>query len=524
MSRGSFVISELLTLWRSVVDSGYARRFVETGEGFGLEAYTQGMAQLERMSKAIDRTVQSMFILPHSSQTDEPSSGAARATVTLTISRSAFIERMFAFSPGDVFFLEETTDAGDTGPTTVLTGRRYVVLSAASIGPGELGPIEVEAVATRAGRANNNAQSGNIRRFDQPAAGFSNDLASVELSGAIWTMVAAPNPDVPSSNHVGAYVMFTLGQNIGEVRRIVGYIGPEPDGPDPNGGSFQLAATGQWQFITSAGTFQVGEPVSGPFGEGVLWYFNDTTDKRVAIDVTQGALETGDTVTGAVSGATVVLGIVEQKPTLIPETKTASWRVLDWEVDLGMVVTNVISPEGGRVAMLDTLGRERDVNRADGETDEPYRKRVVTPADVVSPNAVIRAGNRVLNPLGDTVVLREVGLELFRGIFYDGNPGSTDPQYAFAYDLDFDVRPDDALKLALTYEEFRAFFLLGVPKYGDGDFGIAYDDGTTNAFDASPWLAFADGFPVTAASRYKQIWQAVNKIKAGGVGFDLYLE
>lgn len=522
MSRRAFVIAELTNLWRSVVDSDFARRFIEAGEGFGFEAYTQGMAQFERLSTAIDRSIQSMFILPHSSQTDEPASLASKATVDLTVARSTFLEHCFAFTPESLVFFEETTDMGENGPIAVTTGRRYAVRAPASIGPGQTGPVVVPAISLRSGRAGNNAQPGNIRRFLQPAASFANELASVVVQGSAYRLIAQPRPDVPVQSHVGAYLLFIGGANNGTIRRITGYLGPEPNGVDPNGGSFLLAATGQWQNSGTVGTFEVGEKVSTPTGEGIVW-FQDAT--RIIIDRTVGTIATADVVTGASSGATTTLGALERSPDLVLESETAVWRVLDWEVDLGFTVTNEAFPEGGRIGMLETLGAERKVYRTDNEDQESYRRRVVTPADVVSPNAVIRASNRILTQIGEQGVLREVGLPLFRGMFYDGDPSSSDPQIAFAYDLDFEARPEDSLKVALLYEEFRAFFLLGVPKLGLGEFGFAYDDGPANAYDgAGPLSVFPDGYPLTAAGIYRQLWNAMNNTKAGGVGFDLYLE
>lgn len=87
------------------------------------------------------------------------------------------------------------------------------------------------------------------------------------------------------------------------------------------------------------------------------------------------------------------------------------------------------------------------------------------------------------------------------------------------------LRPQDRFKLDLDYTDFRAFFLVGVPKSGLGEVGIPYDEPHPyNAFDASPWLTFSDGFPLTTAVLNRATWQAVDRVRAGGVGFDLYAE
>jgi hypothetical protein len=86
------------------------------------------------------------------------------------------------------------------------------------------------------------------------------------------------------------------------------------------------------------------------------------------------------------------------------------------------------------------------------------------------------------------------------------------------------LRNENRFKLNLDYTDMRAFFLVGVPASDLGDFGIAYDSGTHNAFDANPYLAFCDGFAATAAVLNRSTWQGINEAKAGGVGFDLYIE
>lgn len=86
------------------------------------------------------------------------------------------------------------------------------------------------------------------------------------------------------------------------------------------------------------------------------------------------------------------------------------------------------------------------------------------------------------------------------------------------------LRNENRFKTNLDYTEMRAFFLVGVPASDLGDFGIAYDAGTHNAFDANPYLAFCDGFAATAAVLNRSTWQGINDAKAGGVGFDLYVE
>lgn len=80
---------------------------------------------------------------------------------------------------------------------------------------------------------------------------------------------------------------------------------------------------------------------------------------------------------------------------------------------------------------------------------------------------------------------------------------------------------EDAWRVQLSYEEFRGFFLVEAAVEGVGDFGAAYDEGASNAYDAAPFFAFYDGFPLTSALARRGLWQAVDGVRMGGVGFDV---
>lgn len=601
---GPLGVTELLELWKSATDEGYSRPIIEGGEGFGLEAITQGLAQLARLSEAVDRTTQAMFILPWSGQTNEPAGGAAHATTTLTVTRTRLFEEWVTFAAGEVLFEEVTTDFGRDGPVEVVTGRRFVVQTSASFGPGEAGPLSVAVVAERPGYGFNNVGIGNLRRIVQPGSKFGNTGATVVPGVESHRLVVENRPDVVVPGHVGQYLTFLVGANAGQTRRVTGYLPPDLAATPPNGGTVLLAPTGIFRFSLSGGAFIVGEEVE-QFPSGAKGRFVHTCGNWVAIDRTLGTFVVGQVIVGSRSAAQILVDAIDQSPDLAAETGTAQWYVPSWEDDYGIEVTNAAQPSGGRAAMLDELGFERNVRRAPGESDDLYRLRVATPADTVSPNAVQRAGNRALQPLGEQVCLREVGSSKLRGLFYDGDPSSVDPLVAFAFDLDYvavtwvasglflpgelvtqttggivatgravlsyavpaslpaplgvgtlvglagvrgtftnggtlvgassgatatgvtftggaDVR--DRFKLTLDYADFRGFFLLGVPPLALGDFGIAYDAGPNNAYDASPYLTFFDGFPATTAIYYRSVWQSVRPVKAGGVGYDLYIE
>lgn len=602
---GPLTQDELLALWAAVTDPGYSRSIVAAGDDNGLEVIGQSLAQFSRASEMIDRTTQAMFILPWSGQTNEPAAGARRATVVVSVTRTRGFDRELTFRAGEVVFEEETIDFGPSGPVVILTGRKYAVQTTKTLGPGESGPVEIPCIAVRPGYGYNLAQIGGIRRFVQPGARLQNDGATVEPGPDGHRLVVKNQPDVVVPEHVGQYVLFTAGANSGQLRRATGYEQPVPDGSPPNGGTLILAATGVFRALV-VGTFLLGETVQ-QMPSGATGKFIHQTSNRVVIDRTSGVFATGQTITGLTSGATASVDAIEQSPDLVAEIGTAAWFIPAWEEDLECVATNRLEPAGGKSPMLDELGSERELPRSSGEGDEAYRRRVSTPADVVSPNAILRAANRVLAPQGASACLREVGLSRFIGMFFDGDPSNPDPAIAFAYDfgaadltsgtfggtfidgeeveqvgaggevtrarieLKFTglppgslyptspysaafvrrtadmqagvtivgltsgatisapmfgpgLAPGDRFKLALDYAEFRGFFLVGVPPLNTGSFGIAYDAGEYDAYDAFPFLAFFDGTPVTAQTDYRSIWQAIDRARAGGVGFDLYVE
>ncbi len=524
--------AEFEAIFQSVNDPSYSRPFIELGEGKGYEAHTQGFEQMQRLSASVDRTTQSMFLLPFSGQTDEPAQGGSAATVTLTFARSIAARSRWAREvtlPAGLTIAEEIVDMGPGGGVIVETGRRFVLTSRAGIEPGNVGPVQFTATAEQIGGTYNNVGPGDLTEIIEVGAGFTRGLASVVPGLKQHLLILDPNPDVISAQMVGNYVEFTAGVNTGQVRRIVGYRDPNVTSNPPDGGIAILGATGVYHLSTIGGTFLPGEIVEQvATGASAIVVFQSGSyliaDRNTAPNLAPGFL-----IVGVVSGAVAICDVVDQEPDLLAEPApgtipTATWRVLSWVQDFGISVTNEASPDGGRAAMLDELVGESEIARASGETDEELRERGSAPNDLITPGAVLRAANRVLVRYGVQASLREVGMPGLPGLYFDGDLTSVDPGVAYAFDLDFDVRPQDAYKLNLDYIEFRAFFLLGVPPSDLGEFGVAFDSGSSNAFDAAPWLSFMDGFPLTAASIYRTVWQEVSRVKAGGVGFDLVLD
>lgn len=232
-----------------------------------------------------------------------------------------------------------------------------------------------------------------------------------------------------------------------------------------------------------------------------------------------------------------VLGAaVTARGELIPGEIDTVWKPIladgngDPAIDLALRVRNTAPTSGGEDACLDSLGLERGIPREPGEDFEVYRARILNTPDAISPNAIRRGVNGVLKPLGYTVCLREVGTPLLPGFSFDAGGRADPPETCFAYDMDFDLQPEDRFKVWLSYAEMRGFFLVGVPRleeqlsgalvFDDTDLLNAYDtvdaDQPNAAYDA-PTLLQNEGV-------YGAVYETVLDRVAGGVGFELYVE
>ncbi len=432
LKAGALTQVELVEVWKGGLDTRYWRPLVEAGDGNGLEAHWQLLAVLERASKSVDRTTQAMFIFPWSGQTNPPASGARKATVLLTFERAARFAAPLRLRAGEVLAEEKTTDWGENGPVEVLTGRRYVLAEDLVLAPGERGPRDVLATAEITGDGHNNPLPGTIQIVTQPASLFENNEATVVVEGPVApggaparVRIVTPNePDTFVPEHVGQYMLFVDGDNAGRIARIASFSGPDLVTIPNIGSSVDLELLQAFESTAFAGSFLPGEVVTfGATAAGtivresvgedgkkrVVWVL---THASTAADPAPGAVATGQT-----SGATATITITTWAQRFVSEADTAAWRILGWESDWSLTVTNAESPDGGVHGWLDELGSERNIHRAPGEPDDLYRERVGTPADVVSPNAIRRALSRSLPTI--PWCLRETGTVALPGFFFD---------------------------------------------------------------------------------------------------------
>jgi len=625
---GALTPQDLLAAWQSGADEGYTQPLIAAGDGQGLEVFSQAAVQLARVSQCSDNTFGSFYILPWSGQTAPSAGGAQQATVTITVTRNLRLDVPLVL-PAGAFVEEVAFDWGPTGAVPVQTGRRFQLLSNVVFFSGDSGPYNVIAQAEKPGWGYNNPQPGSISLVDQPGSGYENTLASVTFDPGSGPptprslsalLISAPQPDMFVLEHVGQYVAFTAGANVGQVARISAV---QPPVPPTSGTTAVLDSILCFECTTFSGPFFAGELATFKSG-GVT--VGSGTVLASAVNPASGNLRTvvhlsfdsgfaaGVTCTGVSSALSATLTRFLYRPSFTAEAPSggaggASWKVLDWAADLGVEVTNAAQPSGGRLGVLDELGRERGVPRAGGEGDIPYAKRVHAAPDKGSTNALKRALNKLLGP-GSQWCLREVGTALLPGMFYDGGletPSSTPGRGENdCYDVDtvswsggvyvgtFKFQepcvyvdasgnqrifgyvgstvggltmirrqttqgafpatssPTDRVKglisgatyqplanpvqspsftarrfrMVMNYAEFRAFFLVGLPPSNAGEFGFAYDSGTSNAYDltGTVYPTFYDGYPVDFAEECMAVWNTMNATKDGGVGFDLYLE
>ena len=527
---------ELTAILKSSADSTYLQPILEAGDGQGAEVFGQMLAQFSRVSEAVERTTQALFILPWSGETSEPSHGPRAACVPLLFTRTARVGNTVVISP-DVPVTETETDTGSPSGVVVDIGRHYMATDLVVFNPGEACSLFVEGVAEKVGYGYNNPRPETLISIVQSGVGFHHDRASVVRVGEQVKLVAWNEPDTFVPQHVGQYVRMTAGANIGRVARIVGYEAADLSSVPATGGTVLLERLVSFRAPVFGVTlrFQPGEmvyqPSTGAEGRvlrqsGLEPYFT------VSVVMTKGefVLGAGEVVVGNSSGSFAVLDptlfpdvTVLEDDNWVPESVTASWEIPAWEDLWGMSVTNPAQPSGGRTAYLDGLGRERNVNRLTSEDDDTYRKRITEIADTVCPTAILRAMNRVLLPLNIPGIFREVGTLAFPGIYYDVDPGMA-PDFAFAYDMDFTARPQDKHKLYLDWEEMRAFFIICLPRGELGEFGFAYDDHPLGAYDSAPVWTFYDGYAWISAKAYLRLWDAIKERVAAGVGYAFHLE
>lgn len=545
-------------LWDSAVDETYSRPFLENPVNSCFEVWGQEFTQFDRTSQAIDVTTQAMFILPWSGQSNPSAAGAANATVMLSIARSGYNGQPLIVDTV-VVYDESTNDASITGPVPVDTGRSYSLVTRLVFNPGETGPFLVEAVAAAPGYGYNNPLPGTITVVEQVGGNLSNVDANYTYIPGGESLIAVNVPDTPIPQHVGQYMRFTTGVNRGAIKRVINFGQANPladvggvlylesmsavEGDNPETSPFPGAFPPAFTRVAGA-DFIPGEKVqiidATPVIHASGIFVKQTIEPSSGVAVMSFTLTnpSDDPLPEPSSGTYYLIGYTSGAVSLLSnllldasltDDLLVGWEMVSWTdpvLGFGITVTNPAQPQGGTSAMLDELGSERDIFRASNESDLSFSQRVHQLADTVSPNAIQRAANRIMEPYGFAACFRETGSYLWRGFFYDGGNALLQPSEVDAWDVDFTLQPSRRHRTWLDYLEFRAFFWIGVPQLGWGEFGFAYDVGAWDAYDTvgPNYLAFYDGYPWATTAFYLSIYNAVDAARAAGVGFKLYQE
>jgi hypothetical protein len=215
--------------------------------------------------------------------------------------------------------------------------------------------------------------------------------------------------------------------------------------------------------------------------------------------------------------------------------------------DTTIIVRHVVATTGGRDAFLDQHGLDRDIPRGVGELDGAYRARVRSLPDNISPDAVDRTMQQLLNPLGLSYQFIETW-DIGYQTCWDGPsepiPGSSYDPNLFCWD---DPRTAEVQfrNRWMDISEMRGAFIIVVPPYGPvADVGMAYDDvamvaaDLTNplgqrvvgAWDVPSSLGFGylqgswDGYDIPRATTMKTVYDSLQRVKAAGVAAVLELQ
>lgn len=524
----ALTFTDILDLWKSTTEESYHQPIIDAGDGEGLEVITQGINVQAIVSEAVEQTLQTMYVLPHSSQTYPQAHGEAKATCTLSFSRTMHIDIPLILQKGQL--VEQIdTDWSPSGGVQVQTGRRYKILADVIFNVGEAGPKTVSAEAEYVGDGFNLRVLGTITGLVYSGAGFNGRLASVSVvaagpltSGTTELKIVAKNAnDVFSPDHAGQYLKFVDGTNIGKIVRLTSYVSPGAS----DGGTVKIdtllqirtsASTPSAAVIATGTSVQLQTAGSVVTIEGTLiaQYINGSSYYWL-IRVKTYDPSTYSTVTKLIDPAQPTISwpltSMEYEVMSVVADTYSAWKVLDWVDDFGLTCVDTTLPTGGKFAILDAHGDDKRVYRQLGEVDDDYAQRVATLADNIAPAALKRKLTAIWEPVGKTARLIETESADFPGMFLDVD----------ALDRASPFDESDDYKLLVDERTMRGYFIAEVPRVSTGDFGLVLDgDGAMSALDGS---ASFDGFSPVAKSLYKRTYAAMDAARAGGVDFDLRL-
>lgn len=323
----------------------------------------------------------------------------------------------------------------------------------------------------------------------------------------------------------------------GEIDTIVTLVEQSPSQPLSNTGTATV------QFNTPIGPFQTIANITGAS------FSPDSVGRFVTFAGAANAVNNGNR---AIVQYLSPTQIVVRNPTGVAETTPGvSWQEYSAATDVGDLTIQVTqsTPTGGGVdPALDQHGNDRGIPRGVGEPDDSYRGRIRAIPDNISPDAVNRALQQLLFPVGaglgyQFIETWEVNYQTCWDSPRDPIPGSPFDPNLFVYDDP--TSPVPFRNRWLDLNDMRGGFIVTVPNLAPiRDTGMAFDDVATTAleltnpiglravcaYDVPVTLAFGylqgswDGFDLPKQTLYKTIFATLERIKAAGTAVSVELQ
>lgn len=199
-------------------------------------------------------------------------------------------------------------------------------------------------------------------------------------------------------------------------------------------------------------------------------------------------------------------------------------------------VRQIADATGGCAPALDQIGDDRDIDRAGGEPDAVYKRRVRALPDTVSPNAIRRHLDALFYPQGLHYDLIETWENRYMSCWNAPDSGSDPTMGQLAQWVYNDPRTDRFIPRWMSERDHRSAYALILPTFPAlADRGMVYNDPlltapsgrAISAWDAPPldagavlsgvWNGADNAGQDARATFLSSTWNILRSIKGGGV-------
>ncbi len=205
--------ADLEDTFRKSSDPNYAADLEDVDGGVGWDTVAADAEMIGRTSSAVRRNTQAYYLLPSSTQSDEPASGAVRASGTIQLTRTAAASSELRIAAGKALAHSSLDSVG--APAQL---QDFGLAEEAVFPIGSLGPISVQAIATRAGNQGNLPAATFDRMADEGRASVT---CTVAADGV--TLTDTGIPDVFWEGLIGRYLRVASGVDTGAIRRVTAF-------------------------------------------------------------------------------------------------------------------------------------------------------------------------------------------------------------------------------------------------------------------------------------------------------------